>query len=510
MINLIKKKETIWVTIAILLGIAGIIFSSLTYKKVWKEASLSVTLTRSEAQTKAEEFLQSLAFSTEGYKIVTSFSFQRTALTYLEKEKGLEEANRVLKEDINFWKWRTRFFKPLQKEEFSVSHTTTGKLAGFYHAIEENLAGAKIPRPQARRKAGEFLSKVFSISLDNYKLVEEKTFEKAARTDHYFTWELEDFPHQEAPYRLVATVNGDEISGAYTYLKIPESWRREYRRMRSYNSMITAVANTLTLPLVIIFLVFLISQFRSGAFRYRQALVIGLISFLIMVATGLNSIPLTIAGYNTTESYGSFIAGNILRAILDACGAAFLVLLLYSGAEVFYRSVCPEKIALNNLLKPASLRNPKTSVAIIIGYSMAFFVLGYINIFYLIVQKMGGWIPPDVFHTDALTTYAPLVVSSLIRIRSRYSRRRVFPDFRHLFPAPPNKKPFFCYTRTGSIVGISPLQLSPGTFLYSGDRDYPGGDTGRCRIPPFWIPGHLPLSLYLQLFSRALLSCPLR
>ena len=76
------------------------------------------------------------------------FDVDETAKTYLEREVGLQQANRMMANDVHIWYWQARFFRPLQKEEFDVRVDPAGGVVGYTHVQEETaLARASnVPR----------------------------------------------------------------------------------------------------------------------------------------------------------------------------------------------------------------------------------------------------------------------------------------------------------------------------------------------------------------------------
>ncbi len=164
--------------------------------------------------------------------------------TYLEREAGLQQANRLMSSDVSVWYWDVRFFRPRQKEEVRVRVDPQGRIAGYEHILEEAAPGARLDRPEALNRAQQFLTQILRIDLAPYVFLPEEANSVARpnRTDWSFTWERSGFRVKDAPYRLQVTVEGDQVGGYLEFLKVPEAWQRTYARLRSSNNFIETIA----------------------------------------------------------------------------------------------------------------------------------------------------------------------------------------------------------------------------------------------------------------------------
>ena len=183
--------------------------------------------------------------SLDGYQSSIVFNVDDDPKTYLEREVGLEQANRLMSSEVNVWFWDVRFFKPLQREEFRVRVDPAGRIVGFGHILEEAAPGARLERAEALARAQAFLRDTLHTPLENYTFLPEEANSTARpnRTDWSFTWERTGFRAKDAPYRLQRRDSpGDRIAGYQEYLKVPEAWQRSYARLRSSNDFIEELA----------------------------------------------------------------------------------------------------------------------------------------------------------------------------------------------------------------------------------------------------------------------------
>ena len=111
-------------------------FSVRYFYRAFPEASIDFRVNREQSQELARRFLQSREFIVDSYQHASRFQYDDEAKTFLEREVGLEKANQLMGSKIRLWRWSNRWFRPLQKEEFTVDITPTGQLAGFSHCPE--------------------------------------------------------------------------------------------------------------------------------------------------------------------------------------------------------------------------------------------------------------------------------------------------------------------------------------------------------------------------------------
>src|SRR5262247_2500091 len=148
-----KRALMLWV----LAGVAGLWYAQRHFFEAFPEASVNFKVTRGEALERARNFVESLGNSTAGYRPVIVFGVNDNAKTYLEREVGLKEANRLMTSEVNVWNWKVRFFKPEQEEEFQVGISPEGSITSYVHEVPEAQAGAEPLREAAQQTARNFL-----------------------------------------------------------------------------------------------------------------------------------------------------------------------------------------------------------------------------------------------------------------------------------------------------------------------------------------------------------------
>src|SRR5579863_3403214 len=128
-----KRALVLWV----LLGIVGVVFAQKYFFRAFPEASVDFKVSRNEAVERAQKFIGSVGEDVSGYQSAIAFEVDDNAKTYLEREVGLQQANRLMSSELNIWYWNVRFFRPKQEEEFFVRVSPAGNIVGYEHVVPE-------------------------------------------------------------------------------------------------------------------------------------------------------------------------------------------------------------------------------------------------------------------------------------------------------------------------------------------------------------------------------------
>lgn len=422
--------------LAVLLGFAGL-WIFLRFEPVaFPEASIDFKVSRPEVERRARIFLEARGFDLGDYRQLILFEYDDNAKTYLERELGLEEANRLMASEINVWRWKVRLIKPPEKEELIVWLDPAGEIVGFEHVVEEKQPGARLSATQARNVAELFLRSRLSVDPAEYDLVEETVDERPERLDHRFTWERKGFKAKDATYRLSVSVYGAEIGRALPSLKVPERWQRDYRRLRSRNQLLTVIATLFYVPLIFAICLTLIPRVRQRQVSWKAPLWIGGTIGLLMFVARLNSLPLWIGEFSTAASFPLTVSLAVVLSALIALAQGLSVTVLAAGGEVLYREMAPQRVALSRLFSLRGLRSKELFQSTLVGYALAAMQLGFVAVFYLAAGRFGAWSPADVKYSDSLSTQLPWIYPLTIGLVAATSEEFAF----RLFAIPFLKK----------------------------------------------------------------------
>ena len=379
------------------------------YFLAFPEASIEFRVTRESSKPTAEGFLQSLSLDPRGYRHGAVFGFDDQQKTFLERELGVEEANKLLETTVRLWRWKHRWFRPLEKEEMSVEVTTKGEVVRFERLLPEDAPGADLADDDARRIAETFLKDTMRRPLDTLTFVEQTEEKRPHRTDHSYTWKVTGSEVHGADYRIGVAVAGDRVAGYSEYLKVPDTWIRDYETLRSANMTAGQIDAVFLLLTLLAMLVFLVLRIRRGDVRWKAALILGGVMFVLMTLSQLNSLPSALYDYDTTRSYAGFLLQQILVALAMGLGGGVVILLLSASGEPAYRQRFPRWLSLTSILRPKALRTREFFLSSLVGITLTFFFFAYENIFYIIANSLGAWAPRDVPYTDLLSTAFPWV-----------------------------------------------------------------------------------------------------
>ena len=382
-------------------------FSVRNFYRAFPEASIDFKVSRDDARNIAGKFLSDQGYRLAGYRQAAQFTFDDQAKTFLEREAGLERANRIMGKRVRLWRWGYRWFRPLQKEEYNVEITPLGQLVGFEHELPEDATRPAATTEEARALAEDFLRTRLERDPAGLDFVEATDAARPHRIDRTFTWKERDFQLGDATNRLEVTVLGNEVGGYREYLKIPEQWQRDYKRLRSKNEVAATIDVAVMLVLVVGMVIVIVLRVRRHDVPWRRAALVGLAAIVLGFLAQLNEFPLHEFGYPTTDSYGSFLSREFLNALLSALGAGGLLFVLTAGAEPLYREMFGDKISLGNLFTLRGLRTKRFFLGSILGITLTGIFIAYQTGFYIVAYKYGAWSPADVPYSDLLNTKFP-------------------------------------------------------------------------------------------------------
>jgi len=419
-----KRALVLWV----LAGIVGLWYAHAHFFEAFPEASVNFKVTRGEALKRAKSFVESLGQNVDGYRSAIVFGVDDNAKTYLERQVGLKEANRMMASEVNVWHWNARFFKAQQEEEFQVGVSPEGNITGYEHKVPEVQAGGQPSRDSAQKIAQDFLTAKLAKSASDWDFLPEEanSKKKPNRLDWSFTWERHGFKAREAPERLQISLQGNEAGGAREALKVPEQWQRDYAHLRSTNIFYNKVAVVPYLALFIGALGIGIWQTIKGRTSWKLALQLGAVVAVFLTAMQLNHWPIDLIEYDTNSAFGSFAIQQVLVALLFGVGSALTVTLVLPGGEPLYRAAKPQFLRLQQVFTRRGLRTKEFFSSCIVGLALAAAQMGFLVAFYLIANKFGAWSPQELNYEDSVSTAIPWIGGIAIGLLAATSEEFLF------------------------------------------------------------------------------------
>ena len=410
----LTRKDLAFIGGCVLLAAVSLAVGVHYFYRAFPEASIDFRVTRDEAKAQAADFLAARGFDLAAYRHSAIFRYDNQTKTFLERELGLEGATQVIGDPVQLWRWSNRWVRELEKEEFQATVTTSGELVSFSHLIEEEAPGASLAEAEARRLAETFLTGELGRALAALDFVEAQAQERPNRIDYTFSWKLRDFAVGDAHYRFYVRLQGDQIGGFGEYLKIPEAWERDYAELRSRNETTGLVAGTLLILTILAMLVSFFSGVRARDIRWKTAAIFGAIAAALTLLAELNNLPLTSFSYDTTDTYGSFLTGQLLNSLFAAAAQGILIFFLTAAAEPLYRRYYANQIQIGGQFTPAGLRTKRFLLGTILGLAMTPAFLAYQVLFYITAEQFGAWSPADIPYSEMINTYIPWIMVLLI------------------------------------------------------------------------------------------------
>ncbi len=312
-------------------------------------------LTAAEALAKSDEFVRgpTLAMDPAQFRHVTftdaHFSGgDSLAGQYFLERKPVSFVASLFEKYRPIQHWETRYFKPLDQEEVTVSvHPETGAVMGFHHTLPEDRPGATVDDDAARSLATAF-AQARGQDVATMDIKQQTTEKRKARADHSLAWEARPGDPRnldQAHYRVEVNVAGDRVSEWRAFWKPPE-WFMRAREAQSFWSIFTTIARIAASAGIAVFgLVLLIRNIRSGVVRWKAAMAIGGAAAVLLTVSQILESDLALKNYSTSIPFQTFQVGQYAAVAMAAlfgfiffAGAAALVISTFPGALTVWRA----------------------------------------------------------------------------------------------------------------------------------------------------------------------------
>jgi len=393
-----------------LLGLLGLALFLAFYDRAFPSAAIDLKLSRTEIARRAQAYLQAQGYDLSGYEFALSFQEDEGASIYLQRTLGIPETNRLIRaERLPIWTWHARWFRPLQKEEFSVSLIPEGDVVAFSHTILEDAPGASLSQAEARGLAEAYFGQDRRWTLADWEPVTASSQQQpGGRTDHYFEWKRRGFAVGDGDLRLAVSVQGGRVGGQNLWLRVPEAFQRRFSEQNDrayFFSNLSAILGFIGFGMAGM-LAYLIAVWRGGL-SWRTGLGPALAVAAVSLLAGLNYLPLDKAWYDTTQDYTLFWLQQILYLAYGAGFSALPVFILWAGGRHLGKLVWPRQ---DKILPRGDDRWHLLACSSWRGLMLAGLMGGYTVLFYLVAtQWLGGWTPLDVPYTNLYATPLPFL-----------------------------------------------------------------------------------------------------
>lgn len=406
------RGEKLFLLGAIVLAVAAGVFAWTNFKRAFPEAHLTFTVNRTSSEPVAEKFLRenapAAAAAIAGRRHAAIFWVNDWAKVYLERELGLDTLGELTRErQVRLWEWQHRWFRPLAKEEVKVSVTPEGEVMAFAHLVPEEAAGALLDEAAARAIAEKLLKSAFNLDPSGLTFIESKREDRPHRRDWTFTFERTGWKAKEATYRTQVEVHGDEAAAYREYLKVPDAWTQSYQRLRHANNTTALIAAFGIVLTILAAVVVLFREGRRNNVRWRLVLLLTAVSFSLFFLLSLNDLPVATYNFDTTGTYGAFLARQVLSGLAGAGVQSLLIFIVVAAGEPLYRARFPGHLRVTALFERVGWKSRKFAFGLILGYCLAALFIAYQVAFYLVGSRFGAWNPAEVPFDNLLNTSFP-------------------------------------------------------------------------------------------------------
>ncbi len=340
-----------WRLAAVLLLAAGLASLLIPVSRFGESPTYKIP--QEQALASSDEFLKAQGFNTDAFKHVTFPASNWSgpdsmAGKYFLERRPVDYASRLFEQNRPIERWATRYFKSLDKEEVAISvQPETAKVLGFSHTLPEDRPGADIPDDAARPIAMAF-SANHGWDLGGMELKESSSEKKKARRDHTLEWEApagDPRNVDEAHFRVVAQVAGDQVVQLRSYWKLPEAWERAREQQNLISIAVLALRFGTMAAAIVWGLILMIQNIRQGLVRWGLTIRIAVPATLLTAVAPLLSMQLAMQNYPTAiplETYQATIYIVVLMSVvfgfLLVGGAAALLTSFYPDCTAAFRA----------------------------------------------------------------------------------------------------------------------------------------------------------------------------
>jgi len=305
---------------------------------------------------------------------------------------GHDSLNALVRgKDVAPFTWSVRAFVPGDPREARVQFAPDGRIIGFERKLSEADRRPAVSADSGQRLAEIALNTWVNDRADRWKLVTAsyETKKTSGRIDRTYTFERVDRRIGGAPIRTEVEIAGDTPARVRPFVEIPESFRRRYAEMRSWNELLALLATLGFLGIAIVGIVVLSRYARETSVRWREPMTVGAVIGALALAAGINEMPGSWFSYDTAMLPATFQATQVFLAVLLGVSTALLVGFTLAAAEASNRHAFPRHLDWWKLWRYRGTREVASRVGG--GYAVAAIGFAYVAIFYLVTRTLFGW-----------------------------------------------------------------------------------------------------------------------
>ncbi len=380
--------------------------------------ALEQSLTRQVALTRADSFFRAHGLAPANARTAVRFQGDDSLRTFVELAGGGHDSLNALVrgDDVAPFSWTVRAFVPGNPREVRVDLAPDGRIIGFDRRLAETDQRPAVSADSGQRLAVHALDTWIDDRADRWKLVTTsyETKKSSGRVDRTYTFERVDRRIAGAPIRTSVLITGNAPARIRPFVEIPESFKRRYAEMRSWNELLALLASLGILGVAILGIIALARFARERRVRWREPMVVGVTIGALTLAASLNELPGSWFAYDTAMSPATFLSLQVLLAILVGVLTVVLVGFTLAAAEAATRQAFPRHLDWWKLWRFRGTREVASQVGG--GYAVAAIALAYVVVFYLVTRTLFGWWVPAELLDDPNLIASPMPWISAIAI----------------------------------------------------------------------------------------------
>ena len=380
------------------------------FPRAFPIVALKQSLTRDVALARADSFFRAHSLAPAGARTAVRFQGNDSLRTFVELAGGGHDSLNALVrgKDVAPFMWSVRAFVPFTPREARVHFAPDGRVIGFERKLADADRSRTVSADSGQRLAELALDTWIDDRTKRWKLATAsyETKKTSGRIDRTYTFERVDRNIGGAPIRAEVVIAGDTPVRIRPYVDIPETFRRRYAEMRSWNDLLALLATLGMLAVAIIGMIALSRFARERRVRWREPMIVGLAIGALVIAAGVNELPGSWFSYDTAMSPATFQAQQILLALVLGALTALLVGFTLAAAEAATRTAFPRHLDWWKLWRFRGTREVASRVGG--GYAVAVISFAYVAIFYLVTRTLFGWWVPSELLDDPNQIASPM------------------------------------------------------------------------------------------------------
>jgi Type II CAAX prenyl endopeptidase Rce1-like len=285
--------------------------------------------------------------------------FTDAAARYVVEKAGIDRFRSLASAALPLNFWVTRFYAPLQKEEWKVFvDARRGRVIGFLNPTDEAAPAPAPPNEARARQRAAGTAAALGYPAAEYSVLEVGTRARPKRVDTTVVLESKRLAAGDAAPRLTAIFHGQRLSAFFPFIHVPESFLDKYQRRTAVDWLLVGLRIVALGSFVGVGLVLFLRAARRPDFRWSELARPLLPVALLGAAMVANAYPTIFRAYPTETPASTFLfiaAISFAVQWLLLLGAAAIAFVLFSSARPGWRRALRTQGALGDALLRAAI-----------------------------------------------------------------------------------------------------------------------------------------------------------